>query len=106
VSDGEPPEAEWNAWRAEGKTAAEQALLHSSGPILLKDEYGPMPQDMAKAMGWNAVWASEENRRRLQRWHELSASNPDSKSRERMAAQLQKVMGAACAVGSSTETLD
>ncbi len=56
-----------------GRQAAEAMLAHfPDEPILLKDEM-PMMLDQAKerlasleAMGWNAVWASEENHRRFQ----------------------------------------
>jgi hypothetical protein len=106
VSEVEPAEAEWNAWWAEGKAAAEQALVDSSSPIFLQDESGPRPQDTAKAMGWNSVWASQDNRRRFQHWRNSGASNLDSKTAERIATQLQKLMEAAAAVTSSTKAQD
>lgn len=47
-----------------GVTAAEEALNDSPGPILFLDEGDPDESAHAYAMGWNTIWACDENRRR------------------------------------------
>jgi hypothetical protein len=52
---------------AAGKAAAEVALARSEDAIFAADELTGSKSDTAFAMGWNSVWASDENRRRCAR---------------------------------------
>ncbi|WP_157649197.1 hypothetical protein [Burkholderia ubonensis] len=56
-----------------GVAAAKAALAASDKPIFLRDEVGPDLTTDAYAMGWNSVWAGEENR---QRWASVKQANP------------------------------
>ncbi|MFA0809490.1 hypothetical protein [Microbulbifer epialgicus] len=50
--------AKWDA----GVAAAKQAMAESDRPIMLMDEMpGVGLEPDIEAMGWNSVWASEEN---------------------------------------------
>ena len=56
-----------------GVAAAKAALAASDKPIFLRDEVAPDLTTDAYAMGWNSVWAGDENR---QRWANLKQANP------------------------------
>lgn len=58
-------EDELKASSDKGMAEAQALLAASAGPIFAKDEYGFNPVEQAYAMGWNAVWVSEENRKRF-----------------------------------------
>lgn len=49
----------------EGVTSAKTFLAESENSLLMTDEFCNDELSTALAMGWNSVWASEENR---QRW--------------------------------------
>lgn len=49
----------------DGVMAAKQAMEKSNKPIVLMDELGDGVDPNYRAIGWNTVWASEENRNRL-----------------------------------------
>lgn len=51
-----------------GKEAALATLAESTRPLLLMDEMCNSAEETAFAMGWNSVWASDENK---QRWDAL-----------------------------------
>ena len=51
------------AYRA-GVAAAEEALAASPGPILFLEEGEADDTARGYAMGWNTIWACDENRRR------------------------------------------
>lgn len=59
-------DAELTASSEKGMAEAKAAMAASAGPIFLKDEGGFDSLEQAYAMGWNAVWASEENHERFQ----------------------------------------
>ncbi|MGC8213096.1 hypothetical protein [Ralstonia pseudosolanacearum] len=47
-----------------GVAAANAVLSASDAPIFLRDEVAPDMTTDAYAMGWNSVWASDENQKR------------------------------------------
>lgn len=47
-----------------GVAAAKAELAASDSPILVMDEAGINQTANSHAMGWNSIWASEENGRR------------------------------------------
>lgn len=64
VSD-EVAKVQWN----DGVDAAKAALANSDKPIFLMDEMpGPGLEPDHMAMGWNSVWASEENSERWRKY--------------------------------------
>jgi hypothetical protein len=63
---------------AEGRSAAEAALRDSPLPIFLKDELTDSQRNTVRAMGWNSLWASDENRRRLRALQSKSAEQEAS----------------------------
>jgi hypothetical protein len=64
-------QADWDA----GVAAAKESLAASDGPIMMMDEMPGISMDPdVKAMGWNSVWASEENRTRWVNVREKSAN--------------------------------
>ncbi|WP_157381690.1 hypothetical protein [Burkholderia ubonensis] len=56
---------------AAGVAAATAALAASVKPIFLLDEVAPDLLTDAYAMGWNSVWAGDENKKR---WAEFNVA--------------------------------
>lgn len=59
-----------------GAEAARSTLASSKGPISILDEYGISDQLNAEAIGWNSVYAGEENQNRLKASKSENASVP------------------------------
>jgi hypothetical protein len=57
-----------------GIAAARSWMDDSTLPVFLRDEGCACPFEMSYAMGWNSVWASDENRARLKQWREEQES--------------------------------
>lgn len=74
AADAKPPVTD--AQRKEafeaGAASARVALASSNDPLMMMDELCDDELSTAQAMGWNSVWASEENR---QRWAEHGAKS-------------------------------
>lgn len=64
VTKTPPSEAELQAASERGRTAAMAMLDKSSAPLFIKDELCVNEEATAEAMGWNSVWASDENQAR------------------------------------------
>ncbi|WP_155629586.1 hypothetical protein [Burkholderia territorii] len=63
------PAAPWKSAAFDaGVVAANAMLATTDGPIFLMDELGFDEHANCRAMGWNSIWASDENRRR---WAEV-----------------------------------
>jgi hypothetical protein len=61
-----------------GVESAKAALAESDKPLLMTDELHDDELSTANAMGWNSVWASEENSRR---WAALRDTSQTAKGR-------------------------
>lgn len=71
-----PTEKEHENAYNNGVEAAKSMLASSSAPLFIKDEYSFNDLANSEAMGWNSVWASEENNRRWQDYREQQNQSP------------------------------
>lgn len=81
-------EAELKEAANAGICGANAALAQSDKPLLIMDEYCQDELATAYAIGWNSVWACDENRRR---WADYK-DNGDEKTPPHVVGALVKLM--------------
>ncbi|HCE7248310.1 TPA: hypothetical protein NHR53_006212 [Pseudomonas aeruginosa] len=70
-----------------GAASAKALLAESENPLMMTDELHDDELSTANAMGWNSVWASEENSRR---WAALRDANQIAKGKTQSFDKLRK----------------